>query len=75
MKVTTTLEDYLEDMRLRATATLGWLDAHSPESTQVDYVEGYHDAIRQLAAVLPDFRESEANALSEDLRPSWRNPL
>ena len=74
MKVTTTLEDYLEDMRLRTTATLGWLDAHSPESTQVDYAEGWHDAVRHLAAVLPDFRESEADAYTQ-YREVYANPL
>lgn len=64
-----TLEEYLKDCWLRATFVLGWLDAHSPDSRQVDYVEGYHDAIRRLRTLLPRFREDEAVAASQDMRP------
>jgi len=75
MRPKVTLEQHLKDCWHRATFALGYLDARSPESTQIDFVEGYLEAIQHLRTVLPDFRESEANALSEDLHPSCLSPL
>lgn len=74
MRPKVTLEHHLKDCWHRATWTLSYLHTHSPESTQVDFVEGYLEAIQHLRTVLPDFRDSEANALSQ-YEAVYANPL
>lgn len=55
MKTYDSLYQHLQDCLSRARHALAWLDAHSPTSSQADYVEGYHDAISHLADVLSPF--------------------
>ena len=40
MRPKVTLEQHLKDCWHRATFALGYLDARSPESTQIDFVQG-----------------------------------
>jgi len=47
-----TLEPHLEDLLNRARAALLWLDAHSPDSHQVDYIQGIADAYSHVLGQL-----------------------
>jgi len=69
-----TLEEYLDLCLARAALTLTYLDLHSPGTHHVAYVEGWFAAIRLLITILPDFRDTEANAYSQYAQV-YDNPL